>query len=249
VAGPPSRSPPPEDEPAAEAHAASGDFREARCAPRVEQTRLRPLLPEVADARAEEVSHLPPARRDDGSRGRQSHSHVELPERPPCAARQAELEHRDRSAGADDPRQLAQRRRYVVDVAEEIREGERVELGVGEGQGFGPSVAELDPFAQTGACDLVAPGRKHLGALVDADHRPRGPSPSEPDRDGRGSRGDVEHTERVGRNARDEERSPARVLAEGEQARVTVVRLAERGEQLTRVARAGRGFHSPILAA
>ena len=141
-----------------------------------------------------------------------------------------------------------QRRRHVVDVAEEIREGERVELPVGERQLLGPPLAQLDPIAQPGVRDPFTSSREHLRALVDADHRAARLRPRELDRDRRRPARNVEHALRVGRDPRDEERSPPRVLPEREEAGVAVVRRAERSEQLTRVAGAGGGLHSRILA-
>ena len=225
------------------------DVGEAGLAPRVEEARLRPVAPEVADARAEEAADLAPARRDDGSRRRQPDSHVELPERPPDAARQAELEHRHRPAGPHDAGELAQRRGHVVDVAQEIRERERVELRVGERQLLGASLAQLDPVAQPGVLDALAPGREHLGALVDPDDRAGRPARDELDRHGRRSRRDVEHAlaRRAGSGRRGTRASagPGRTRAAGRSGRTS--------GRAARTARArgacARGLHGPILAA
>ena len=217
------------------------------CTAGVEQARFRPRLPEAADARAEKAADLAPARGDDRSRRRQPGPDVELPERPPRSAREAELEHGDRAAGPYDTNELAQRRRHVVDVAEEVREREGVELRVGERQGLGSSLAQLDPVAEPAALDPVAAGREHLQALVDADDGPARLGQRELDRDRRRAAGDVEHAGGVPGDPGDEERAPARVLAEGKQPRVPVVRRPERREQIARVARAGGGLHAPIL--
>ena len=77
-------------------------------APELEQPRLRPLLVEVADARAEEAADLGPARRDHPPGEREPDADVELPERAPDAARHGELEPGDRAARAHDARELAQ---------------------------------------------------------------------------------------------------------------------------------------------
>src|SRR5207248_3341173 len=64
-----------------------------------------------------------------------------------------------------------------------------------------------------------------------------------------GARGDVEHAQGFVRDAGDEEPPPARVLAEREQAGVTVVRRAERREQLAGVPRPRRELgHSPSVS-
>ena len=80
-------------------------------------------------------------------------SHVELPERPPHAAREPELEHRHRPAGPDDADELAQRRGHVVDVAEQVGEGDGVELPVRERQSLGSpsrsSIRSLRPARAT----------------------------------------------------------------------------------------------------
>ena len=217
---------------------ARADVVDARVAPRVEEPRLGPLLPEVADARAEEAAHLVPAGRDDRAGGRQADADVELPQRPPDAARQAELLHRDDAAGSHDASELAQRRGDVVDVAEEVRERQRVELGVGERERLGAALAQLDPLREARVRDPLAPGREHLRALVDPDDRALGRGARELDRDGGRAGGDVEHAACVRRDPRDEERAPARVLAEREEPGVTVVRRPERREQLP-------GIHAP----
>ena len=77
---------------------------------------------EVADAGTEEAGHFVPARRDRPPGERQPDPDVELPGRAPDAARDAELEHRDRPPGSHDTRELPSivpagsstyRRRYV----------------------------------------------------------------------------------------------------------------------------------------
>src|SRR5262249_24842639 len=117
-----SRSPPPDDERAAQAEPTRAGGGDPRVPPGVEQARLGPAFVEAADARAEEAAYLPPAGRDDGSRSRQPDTYVEVPERPPDSVREAELEHRDGAAGPNDPDELAKRRGHVVDIAEEIGE-------------------------------------------------------------------------------------------------------------------------------
>ena len=137
----------------------------------------------------------PQPERDDRSGRRQPDSHVELPERPPHAAREPELEHRHRAAGPDDPGELTQRRRHVVDVAQEVREGEGVELPVGEGQVFGPSLAQLDPLAQSLRARparfplRASPGSGRRPPRRGSDRRARARSPRPPSRSRRRARG------------------------------------------------------------
>src|SRR5262249_60465104 len=74
--------------------------------PELEQALLRIAVVEAADARPEEVADLGPARREHATGSRQPDAHVELPQRAPNAARDGELEARDRAAGPDHPRAL-----------------------------------------------------------------------------------------------------------------------------------------------
>ena len=120
----------------------------------------------------------------DGARDRQPDAHVQLPERPPDAARHAELEHRDRPAGPHDAHELAQRRSGVVDVAQEIGEGQRVELRVVERQRLRAALAQLDPPAEPARATRARPAASISGALVDPDDRPARAA-GEPDRDRR----------------------------------------------------------------
>ena len=91
---------------------------------------------------------------------------------------------------------------------------------------------------------------EHLRALVDADD-PAAVAAGELDRDRGRPAGDVEDgVAGPGLDARDEERAPARVLAEAEQARVAVVGLRQRREELARgaVPLRGWGGHGAIVA-
>ena len=179
-----------------------------------------------ADRRAEERPDLAPAAADHGAGGRKADPDVELPERPPEPGRDAELEPGDRAAGTDDPRQLAQRRRRVVDVAEQVGEREPVELAVGEGQAVGARLDELDA-----AVHAPAGLGEHVRALVDADDR-ASLLAHELARDGAGPGRDVEHAvARPGLDPGDEEAPPARILAVGEERGVAVVGRPERREQ------------------
>src|SRR5581483_293221 len=94
----------------------------------------------------------------------QAEAHVQLPQRPPAAARDPELEPGDDAARPDDPRELSQRRRRVADVTQEIGEGQRIELAVRERERVSARLDELD-------ASVHAPPRlrEHAGALVDAD--------------------------------------------------------------------------------
>jgi hypothetical protein len=84
---------------------------------------------------------------------------------------------------------------------------------------------------------------EHLGVLVERDDVAL-PGARQLDCDRGRPGGDIENRGAgTGGDSRDEEPSPARVLAEREQPCVAVVRRAERGEELLRVALpGGRGF-------
>ena len=207
--------------------------------------------PETTDARAEKPADIAPARRDRAAEDRQARAHVGLPRGAGEAGGDEEVEHRDPAPGANDAGDLLHRRGRVVDVAEEVREGQSVERGIRERQRFGAGFAELDSVAQPRSVHAGAAGGKHLGALVDADDMAAVP-PDERDRDSCGTAGDVEDIRvRPSLDSLDEKRSPAWVLAEGQQARVPVVGLAERGEErlCSPVALAEALCHRAIVAA
>src|SRR5581483_8267971 len=129
----------------------------------------RPLVVEAPDRVAEEVADFAPAVPDRPSRDRQPDPDPQLPGRPPGPARHAELEARDRAAGPHHARQLAQRRRGVVDVAEEVREGERVELAVLERQRARVAFAQADLPRRPRERRAPPPLVEHLRRPVDAD--------------------------------------------------------------------------------
>ena len=100
--------------------------------------------------------------------------------------------------------------------------------------GNGAALDELDPAVQT-----AASLREHLGALVEPDHRAARP-PHELARNRPGAGGHVEcPLPRAEVDARDEEASPAWILAVRQQRGVTVVRRAERREE-------GSGLGGPV---
>jgi len=187
--------------------------------------------PEPADARPEEAADVAPTRRDSAAEEGQGHAHVGLPRRAGDAGRDEEVEHRDSAAWTDDAGDLLHRRGRIVDVAEEVREGQGVERCIVERQRFGPPFAELDPLAQPCLFDAGPACGEHLGALVDADDV-TAVAPDELDRHRRGSAGDVQDRGvRPRLDPLDEKGAPARVLPERQEARVPVVGLAERGEE------------------
>ncbi len=198
----PARSRRPHDDSAAEAKTARPDVRHPGVAPEREERLLGVRGVEPADRRAEEPPHLVPTGRDQPAGHGQPDADPGVPERPPHPVGDVEFEHRDRSARADDPGQLAYRRRGVVDVTEEVREGEVVERRVGEGKLVGRGLDELDAPAE------ALPGAgEHLRALVEPRHAEA--ARDELRGDEAGARCDVEDVAAVAREPRDEKPPPA----------------------------------------
>ena len=111
--------------------------------------------------------------------------------------------------------ELAQRRRRVVDVAQQVGEGQRVELAVGERQRARRSPRRARP----GRSSRRRASASISGALVDADDG-AALLPHELARDRAGAGRDVEDAVAgPGLDPRDEEAPPARVLAVGEERR------------------------------
>jgi hypothetical protein len=222
-----------------------------RLPPDVEQPRERSLFPEFPNARAEEAADLGPAGRNNPAECGQYGSDIALPRKTrDRVSGDVELEHGERAAGPHDSGELLQGRGQVVDVAKKVRERERVEGRVLEGQRLRLRLPELDPIRKPGALHATASRCEHLRALVDPHHPAAGPA-DELECDGRGTRGHVEHrVGGLGRDARDEERPPAWILSEAEEAGVAVVALGQGGKEVARRAvslREGDG-HEDIVA-
>ena len=219
--------------------------------PKLQLLRDRQAAMELADARPKKGADLVPAGRDEPARDREPDPHIQLPERTPEASREPELERRDCPAGPDDTRELAERSRGLLDVAEEVREREPVERAVLKRQLHRASLDEPDPFRQPRYLDPTAANVQHLGALVEADDL-AARLPRELDCDGRRSSRHVEHlVAGPGLDSRDEEAAPARILPEREQTAPAVVCRPERREELSRSPRPlreGHGAESMLAA-
>src|SRR5207302_8332594 len=96
--------------------------------------------------------------------GGQDAAYVELPRRAPNSARQREFERSDRTAGADDAHEFPQRCGWVSDIPQEVRERQRVERMIGEGQSLGARLDETYAGAEP-----ASRFREHLCALIHAD--------------------------------------------------------------------------------
>ena len=93
---------------------------------------------EAADARPEEAPDARPLARGEPPERRQPDRRVEAPGQARRRQRRhTELERGDAPAGPHDPRQLAQRRGGILDVAQQVGEGQRVEARVRERQRLG----------------------------------------------------------------------------------------------------------------
>ena len=137
--------------------------------------------------------------------------------------------------GPHDAGELAQRRGRIVDVAQEVRERQRVELAVGERQRLRASLDELDPaepvpHARAPCASISALwSTPTTAAAARTSARATAAVPVA-----------TSSARRRPGDAGDEERAPARVLAVREQRRVAVVGRAERREQLPSAAAASR---------
>ncbi len=146
-----------------------------------------------------------------------------------------ELERCDAAAGPDDAGELAESRCGILDVPQEVREGECVEPGILEGKLLGSRLLERDAARQSSGGDSSAAGLEHLRALVDADHGAP-VAPYELYRDGGGARCDVEdEVLRSALDPRDHESPPARILAEAQELADPVVGVTEWGEEPARL--------------
>jgi hypothetical protein len=162
--------------------------------------------------------------------------HAACVEPPPGAPEptrgDSKLEARDRGARFQHPRQLAQRRGRILDVAQEIRECQRVERRVRNGQTLGSSGYELHAARDAGSVDPRLSDAQHrLGQINTDDMHPV--VSGEIECDARGAGCDVEYrtvTESV--DMRDHLAPPATVLPERQQFLEQVVPARKWAEQL-----------------
>ena len=144
-------------------------------------------------------------------------------------------------AGAQYPRQLPHRRGRVIDVAQQVGEGDRVEALVGERQPLGLGLQELHRRPRLGS-EASPRGSQHRRALIDGHDRAVGPR-TQLGGDQTRAGGHVEHPLSASEPERaDHRRAPARVLPEAEGGRQDVVAALEPVEQLERLELAGRAL-------
>ena len=174
--------------------------------------------------------------------------HVELPESASHARRRdAEVQHRHRPARSHDACELPDRRRRIVDVPEQVRDGQSVERAVGKRQR-----SRLVPRAArfSRSSPRAATRSRATASISGLRSMPTTEQPC--CRTSSSATAPVpvatSSTCRVWPNVepRDEKPSPARVLAERQQARVAVIGRAERREQLRRNRAPGLGGHGIV---
>ena len=174
---------------------------------------------------------------------------VQHPRGPPEGRRgDAELQARHGPARLDHPGQLGQRGLRVLDVAQQIGEGQRVEAAVRKGQPLRLAGDQPDPAAQAGARHVGLALPQHVLGEVDADHAGAGPrrqldsDPGRPRRHVQNERAAARPCRRRARTCRgggdpvDHRAPPAAVLAHRQDLGQPVVAPRERREQPLREA-------------
>jgi menaquinone-9 beta-reductase len=128
---------------------------------------------ERADRRPEEAAYLIPLRAaSEQTCQRQDPARVsEPPHSEQRIGRHRELEVGYTSAGPHDPRQLPDRRAGVSDVAQQVRERQRIERGVSERQLLTTSEQQPDAIILAALGDPLATAAQHLLGEVDCGDR------------------------------------------------------------------------------
>jgi hypothetical protein len=194
----------------------------------------------LPNRRPEKRPNIAPRGRYEAAGSWEADGAVRVPERAPDAARNRELEHRDRPSGPHDAGQLGQRRAGVIHVAQEVGEGEMVERAVLEGKRLRRGLDELGPTGES-----FPRNGQHLGRLVETDNRVTAREQSFSDEPCSGR--DVEHAPAVGGDSSHQVAAPQRVLPEGQCRSDPVVGRSEWAEEIERMALPG-GLHGRILA-
>src|SRR5512142_1583720 len=122
-------------------------------------------LVEAIDAGTKERPDARPLGRDDATGQGKPDARVGPPRRTPDAFGYAELDHGDASTRLQYASELAHRRRGIIDVPEQVSEGDVIERAVCEGQLLGTALEERFEHAVTTARDV-----QHVGALIESDH-------------------------------------------------------------------------------
>src|SRR2546421_2558270 len=106
---------------------------------------------ELLDTGSEKAAHLVPSWGHNAARQRQADARLDPPERSQRAGlRHAELDHSDPAARLDHACKLAHRRGRIIDITQQVGEGESVECTVLERQLFGMALHELNSVREGG---------------------------------------------------------------------------------------------------
>ncbi len=188
----------------------------------------------LGDVGAQEAAHpVPrPATGEQAGHGKDA-ACVEPPRRPPEGpGRDQEVQAGHGPARADDPGQFPQRVRRIVDVAQQVREGQGVEAGVRERQLFGPAGGQRYALGQPECGEPAPPPLEHAQSEVGADHRARRPG-RQLHRHSGGTRGHIQDPRRGGgHDLIDHGASPPAVLTQRQDFGEQVVPLGQWREQL-----------------
>src|SRR5438094_6424360 len=195
---------------------------------------------ESLDAWSQEGTYSGPSLRDGSSDRWQSDPRVEPPHHSQeRIARDAEIQCDDAAARADHPHELAHGGRGIVDVAQEVREGQVVEGFIWERQRLGASADERDVSIARGG------GSKHVRTSVETENLAAIPL-GDRARDQTGPSRHIEY--RIVRSSveqRDEPLSPTRVLPKRKECSGALVRSSDPAKDAARVVRS-RGGHRPL---
>ena len=183
---------------------------------------------------AQEGAGPPPAGGEKGASQAENQVGVEPPKGVEDASRHSEVLGQHHAAGTDDAGQLAQGRRHVGDIAEQVGEDDSVEGGVGEGYGLRRALDEIDGRRLAVADGPLLGLEQHRPGDVGGYHSHLGP-PRDAKGDGAGAGGHVQdQRRRRQRELLHQVPMPAAVLAVAEQLGRELVAGSDAGEEGTR---------------
>src|SRR3954447_6397166 len=127
---------------------------------------------ELGNAPCEEGARLTPLPRDEAAERRKPAARIQVPQRTPKRRRRyRELQRGDAPARPDDACELAQRRRRIVYVAQQVCERQVVELPVREREALRFPLDERHSPSQCRVAREPGPrGLEHGGTLVEPDN-------------------------------------------------------------------------------
>src|SRR5437870_4526468 len=225
-----------DDHTGTEAHAIDVDIDQSRLAPVALNDLLRVRGVEALDASSKEGADARPLLRDRAANEGQSDRGVRAPQgSKDRIGRHSEIKCNDSPSWPHDSGELAQSRGGIVDVAQEVREGQVVEGFIWERQRLGASADERDVSIARGG------GSKHVSTSVEADNLAAIPL-GDRARDQTGPSRHIEY--RIVRSSveqRDEPLSPTRVLPKRKECSGALVRSSDPAKDAARVVRSSGG--------